>query len=378
MLNEEQQLLRDTARDFFTNKAPVTQLRRLRDEGVPGNHDPDTWREMAQLGWAAIPFAEKYGGLEFGYTSLALVTEETGRTLAASPLFASIWLSGTLVSLACSETQCCALLPSICSGELLLATAVDESPHHDPRQVETSAIRTGSTWRLRGRKTFVIDGGIAHRIIVVARIDGTVAEDSGLGLFLVPADAPGLTIEPLQTVDSRNVANLALDDVTLQETALCGTGRLDPQIHALGLDIARVGLAAEMLGSAQACFDMTLGYLKERRQFDQPIGAFQALKHRMANLYCELELARSTVYEASQAIDEQLPGTTIGKLASLAKARLGDTLRQVTRESLQLHGGIGMTDEYDIGLYLKRAAVTEQLFGNVAFHTERYATLSGY
>ena len=378
ILNEEQTMLKDAAKDFCAKNAPIGQLRKLRDEGSALGFDQGAWRAMVELGWAAIPFPESYGGLDFGYKGLGVVTEETGRTLTASPLFATLWLGGTAVNLGGSEAQKAELLPAIASGELLLALALEESHRHRPYDISTTAAPRAGGFVLNGRKTFVLDGHVANKLIVVARTSGEEGERAGLSLFLVDREAPGVAVARTSMVDSRNAANMEFSNLSIPADALLGALDRGAEVLDPTLDIGRIGMAAEMLGGLQECFDRTIAYLKEREQFGVPIGSFQALKHRAANMFCEVELSKSCVLEALTALDEGRPQKEVAELASLAKAKVGETYNLVSREGIQMHGGIGMTDEFDIGFFIKRAAVSEQTLGDVAFHRNRYGELEGY
>ena len=378
ILNEEQNMLKDTAKEFCSEMAPIGQLRKLRDDDDPDGFDRDTWASMAELGWAGIPFPEQFGGLDFGYKGLGVVTEETGRTLAASPLFASVWVCGTALNIGGSNDQKSALLPQIASGELLLALALEESHRHDPYGIATAAVPAGQGYALTGSKTFVLDGHVADRLLVVGRTSGEPGERDGITLFLIGADAPGVEVTRTMMVDSRNAANVKLTDVEAGADDVLGEVGKGADVLDPTLDIARIGIAAEMLGSTQECFDRTVAYLKEREQFGVAIGSFQALKHRAANMFCEIELSKSVVLEALTALDEQREANEVAKLASLAKAKVGETFHTVSREGIQMHGGIGMTDEFDIGFFIKRSAVTEQTFGDVNYHRNRYGELEGY
>lgn len=377
ILNEEQNMLKDSAKDFCTNSAPITQLRKLRDDDNPDGFDRDTWSAMAELGWAAIPWAEDHGGLSFGYKGLGVVTEETGRTLAASPLYASVWVGGTIINQGGSDAQKAELLPKVATGELLLALALEEGHRHSPYNVATTASGDGS-YTISGKKTFVLDGHVADTLIVAARTSGDIGSRDGVSLFLVPRDADGVTVTRTKMADSRNAANVELSNVSVGADALIGAAGAGADILDPSLDIARIGLSAEMLGSLQECFERTVEYLKERKQFGVAIGSFQALKHRAANMFCEIELSKSCVLEALTALDEGRDSDEIAKLASLTKAKVGETFNLVSREGIQMHGGIGMTDEFEIGFFIKRAAVTEQTFGDVNFHRNRYGELEGY
>ncbi len=378
ILTEDQNILKDTAKEFCSEKAPISQLRKLRDDESPTGFDDETWKAMVELGWAAIPFPENYGGLEFGYKGLGVVTEETGRTLAASPLFSTVWVSGTAIDIGGSDAQKSELLPKIASGEILMALALEESHKHNPYGVSLGASGDSNGYLLSGKKTFVLDGHVADKLVVVARTSGEAGDRDGLTLFVVDRETEGVSVTRTIMVDSRNAANIEFENVLVNSDCVlgevgCGADVLDPT-----LDIARIGISAEMLGSAQECFDRTIQYLKERVQFGVPIGSFQALKHRAANMFCEVELSKSVVLEALTALDEKREASDIAVLASLAKSKVGEMFHTVSREGIQMHGGIGMTDEFDIGFFLKRSAVTEQTFGDVNFHRNRYGELQGY
>ena len=378
ILNEEQTMLKDSAKDFCATNTPIGQLRKLRDEANADGFDRATWGSMVELGWAAIPWDEEHGGLAFGYKGLGVVTEESGRTLTASPLYASVWVGGTVINVAGSDAQKAELLPQLAAGEMLLALALEESHKHNPYGISTTATANGDGYTLDGSKTFVLDGHVADKLIVVARSSGEAGSRQGLSLFMVDREAQGVTVTRTLMADSRNAANVVLSGVQVGSDALIG--ELDKAADALdqALDIARIGLSAEMLGGIQECFERTVEYLKERKQFGVAIGSFQALKHRAADMFCEIELSKSCVLEALTALDEGRDREDIAKLASLAKAKVGETYNLVSREGIQMHGGIGMTDELDIGFFIKRAAVAEQTFGDVNFHRNRYGELEGY
>ena len=376
VLNEEQRFLQDSAREFLNDNAPVEALRKLRDERDELGYAAATWQQMAELGWASIILPEEYGGLEFGFTGLGVVMEEAGRTLTASPMFASAVVGASAILLGGNEAQKNALLPEIATGNLTLALALEEGHHHRPTQIATSAERDGDNFVLTGSKTFVLDGHSADQLLVVARSSGATADAQGLSLFLVDRDAQG--VEVLRTIlaDSRNSANISLQRVVVDATAL--VGELDQAWSILEpvLDRGRVAIAAEMMGLSLEAFERTVEYLKEREQFGALIGSFQALQHRAAHMQSQIELCRSVILQALSTVDEapeQLP-----LLASLAKARLNELAKLVTNEAVQMHGGIGVTDELEIGFFLKRARVAMQIFGDTGFHKDRYATLCGY
>jgi len=375
-LNDEQRFLKQTAAEFFAQQAPIAQLRQLRDQHSTDGFDRTTWQQMVELGWSGILIPERFGGSDFGFLGLALVLEESGRTLAATPLLATALIGASALLLGSSAAQQQAHLPAIAAGQRLSALAIEEQGHHAPYQIACRVERQGSGFVLDGSKQFVIDGHVADLLIVSARSHGQPGERDGITLLLVPADAPGVTITRNQMVDSRNAASIRFDRVKLEADALLGQeGEGAALLDAL-LDHARIGLAAEMLGSLQACFERTIGYLKERQQFGVAIGSFQALKHRAAQMFCEVELCRSVVLQAASSIDDAPDQSAL--LASLAKARLCDTATLVSNEGIQMHGGIGMTDEFDIGFFIKRARVAAHAFGDANYHRDRYATLDGY
>ena len=271
-----------------------------------------------------------------------------------------------------------AIRPQVAAGSLLLALAVEEGHRHGPYKIATTAQSNGDGYVLDGNKTFVLDGHVADKLIVVARTSGNAGDRDGLSLFLVDRDADGVEVTRTKMADSRNAANIALSNVAVGADALVGQVDAGADVLDPALDIARIGLSAEMLGSLQECFERTVEYLKERKQFGVAIGSFQALKHRAANMFCEIELSKSCVLEALTALDEGRDADEVAKLASLTKAKVGETFNLVSREGIQMHGGIGMTDEFDIGFFIKRAAVTEQTFGDVNYHRNRYGELEGY
>ncbi|HNC76286.1 MAG TPA: acyl-CoA dehydrogenase family protein [Pseudomonadales bacterium] len=375
-LNDEQRFLKQTAAEFFAQQAPIAQLRQLRDQHSADGFDRATWQEMVELGWSGILIPERFGGSDFGFLGLALVLEESGRTLAATPLLATALIGASALLLGGSAAQQQAHLPAIAAGQRLSALAIEEQGRHAPYQIACRVERQGSGFVLDGSKQFVIDGHVADLLIVSARSRGQPGERDGITLLLVPADAPGVTITRNQMVDSRNAASIRFDRVKLEADALLGQeGEGAALLDAL-LDRARIGLAAEMLGSLQECFERTIGYLKERQQFGVAIGSFQALKHRAAQMFCEVELCKSVVLQAASSIDDAPDQSAL--LASLAKARLCDTATLVSNEGIQMHGGIGMTDEFDIGFFIKRARVAAHAFGDANYHRDRYATLDGY
>ncbi len=376
VLTEEQRLLRDSAHDFLADNAPVESLRKLRDERSALGYDPEVWQNMAELGWASIILPEQYGGLDFGFTGLGLIMEETGRTLLASPIFASAVVGASTLLLGGSDEQKETMLPAIASGKLTLALALEETHHHRPTHISTTATYSDGKYLISGRKTLVLDGHSADKIIVVARTSGDEKSIDGISLFLVDRSASGVSVQRTTMVDSRNAANITLDAVSVNSDALVGELNEGWQILDPVLDRGRVALAAEMMGLSLEAFDRTIAYLKQREQFGALIGSFQALQHRAAKMQADIELCRSVILQALSSVDEapeQLP-----LLASLAKAKLNELSKLATNEAVQMHGGIGVTDELEIGFFLKRARVAMQIFGDTGFHKNRYATLCGY
>lgn len=376
VLNEEQRILKDSAREFLTATSPVEALRKLRDEQDPVGYSKDLWQQMIELGWAGITIPEQYEGLEFGYQGLGQIFEEAGHTLAASPLFSTVVLGASAIELVGSEERKAQWLPQIAAGEITLALALEETSRHAPYQIATTAKADGEKFVLNGSKTFVLDGHTADQLLVVARTGGEQNSQQGVSVFIVDPNAEGVTITRTIMMDSRNAANIQLDNVKVGKDALLGEqDKAYPALDTV-LDRGRIILAAEMLGGSLEMFQRTMDYLKEREQFGVKIGSFQALKHRAAKMFVELELSKSVVLEGLTAIDEN--ADELAKLACVVKAKLNDTYELVTNEAVQMHGGIGVTDELDVGLFLKRARAAIHTLGNSAFLRDRYATLSGY
>ena len=376
VLNEEQAMLKEAAAGFLTEKAGVAQLRQLRDSGNEQGFSSDVWGEMAQMGWAGIAIPEEFGGLGYGYTGLGLVLEQAGRNLSASPLQSTVLVAATLIGELGSEEQKQQLLPAIASGELLVTLALQEGSHHAPLQSVASAVRDGDEFVLNGGKLMVLDASSAAKFIVIARTGGDAGDEQGLSAFLVDAGTAGLTAARRSLVDSRNVGALALDNVRIGSDSLLGAeGQAWPGLSRT-LDIANIGLAAELLGLSAEAFERTVAYLKERKQFGRVIGSFQGLQHRAAELFAELELGRSIVLQALHAVDDG--EADLALMASAAKAKLCEVAQRATNEAIQMHGGIGMTDEYDIGFFIKRARVAQHTFGDYNYHLDRFALLNGF
>lgn len=369
--SEDHRLLADSAREFLAARSPVSRQRELRDKGSATGFDLQLWQDAVALGWSAIPFPENLGGLDFGCMGLGPIFESIGSNLSASPLLSSVVLSGSLLHLQGNPQQQDYWLSAAISGERRLALALDERARHNPEQVALQAVPNADGYSLSGDKFCVIDGVGADAYLVVARVP-----EAGISLFLVPADAPGLSVKALPLIDSRNHAQLQLRQVQVGHDALLGEAGSATAALNIALDRARVCLAAEMLGMAEKLFAMTLDYLKTRVQFDVAIGSFQSLQHRSAQLYVQLQLARSAVMAGLAALDDTgLSDVERQRLASLAKWKAGLMALNVANEAVQMHGGIGVTDELDVGLFLKRIRVAQASLGDADFHCERYADL---
>ncbi|MDG1945040.1 MAG: acyl-CoA dehydrogenase family protein [Halioglobus sp.] len=376
VLTEEQHLLKSTAEDFFLKRSPVSALRALRDNRDVDGFSRPLWQEIVAMGWPSAFLPEVYGGLDCGFMELGAVLEASGRTLAASPMISSVVLSASAILLGGTETQKSSLLPRIVSGDLLVSLALEEGPHHSPSVIATSAAAHKNEFLISGKKVHVIDGHAADQFIVVARTQGHHADERGISLFIVNHAQHGVSVTRRMMVDSRNMAEVQLQDVAVPAANLLGELHGGYGLLTRILDRGNIALSAEMLGSLRAAFDRTLDYLKQREQFGELIGSFQALQHRAARMFCEIELAKSVVLKALQAIDEGADNLSL--LASLAKVQVAETYRLVGDEAIQMFGGIGMTDEEEIGFYLKRARVAQQLLGDENYHVQRYANLRGY
>ncbi len=376
ILSEDQLILRDMAKSFCDEKSPVDRMRKLRDTRDETGFTRDLWKEMGELGWIGIPFPESVGGSEMGYGELGVVLGECGRVLAPEPFMSTVLLGGNAILLGGSEPMQKELLPDLCTGDRILALAFQERGRFAPYAVETSAKREGDSFRIRGEKQFVLDGHLADQIVTVARTAGGVGERAGLTLFVVDADTKGVSVQRTEMVDGRNAAVITFEDVDVDAGRVLaeidgGADVLDPVF-----DRATIGLCAEMVGSFEEAFERTLEYLKTREQFGVKIGTFQGLRHRASEMFGELEFARSVVRDAQSAIDEGRDD--VAECASGAKARCSDVANLIGGEAVQMHGGIGMTDEEEIGLFFKRLKAAELTLGDAIYHRNRFASLRGY
>lgn len=368
ILTEEQAMLAEAANGFMAEQAPIAHLRQLRDSRNADGVSRDLWKAFGEMGFAGVLIPEDHGGSGLGAVEAGVVAQAIGRTLAPSPFLSTGLLGARALIDGGSEAQKAEWLPRFAAGEAIAALAIDEGAKHRPEKIATRAERSGNGWKLDGAKALVVNGHVADVLMVAARTD------EGLGLFLVDPGAPGVTLERTAMVDAHNAARLDLRAVSVDADALLGAadGKLLDRVLTLG----RGAVAAEMAGAAGAAFDITMAYLRDRKQFGKAIGEFQSLQHRAAHLYAELEITQAIVIKALQAIDAGAPDA--GMLASVAKARAGKSGELAVQEAVQMHGGVGMTDEFDVGLYMKRIRVAQELFGDWAYHAEAVARAGAY
>jgi len=369
-LNEEQKMLKDSAQEFLAMNAPVEQFRTLRDDNYTP-FDQDLWREIVEMGWTALTIPEEYNGLDFGFVGLGQVLEEMGKNLTKAPLFSSIVLGGTALVNSTNSKLKEAWIPEIMNGNKRIALAQDEATYFDPSKIETTATKTANGYLLNGQKKMIIDGERADAFLVVAKTD-----DKETALFLVDTSHKGIEISTEVLLDAGTYAALSLNQVEVTvNDRVSEPGKGDALLKLVN-NTAAICLSAEMMGMIHAAYGQTIAYLQERQQFGKRIGSYQALQHRAAKLFCEIELCKSIVIKALKGLDES--AENLDELASLAKAKLGLTLKEVSNEAMQMHGGIGVTDDVNIGFYFKRARVAQRLFGDYNYHLDRYAQLNQY
>jgi alkylation response protein AidB-like acyl-CoA dehydrogenase len=376
VLTEEQSMLRDSARGLISDKAPVSHLRQLRDSKDATGFSRDLWKEFAEMGFSGLLVPENFGGSGLGAVEAGIVMEEIGRTLMPSPFLATGVLAASALTRGGSEAQKSEYLPKISAGTLLAALAVDEGAKHRPLNTKMQAVRSGNGFKLNGDKAFVVDGHTADLLIVAARTAGAAGEARGLTLFLVNPKTKGLATERTVMVDAHNAARIVFDNVEVNADSVLGEVDQGGALLEGVLNIGRGAVASEMVGLSEEVFGRTVTYLKERKQFGKLIGEFQALQHRAAQLYIDIEISRAAVLKALQALDAD-----IGKAAAavaVAKAKAGTTATRAVQEGVQMHGGMGMTDQFDIGFFMKRARVCEELFGDSNFHADQLARSRSY
>lgn len=373
LLNEDETMLRDAARGFLDDAAPVKAFRAVRDAGT--GFDRGLWREMAQMGWAGVLVPEAQGGADMGHRAAGILAEDMGQTLVASPFISTAVMAASVLRKA-SGARAEASLAAIAAGEAIYAIAVDEGAKHAPERSTLQAVQSGNAFRLTGRKGFVAEGRAADRVLVLARSSGEQGDADGLTLFDVAADTKGLDRRAINSVDGRDFAELTFDGV--EATGDDVIGEVGGGLNALkaGLEAGQAALAAELAGLSAGSFAMTAGYLKERKQFGKLIGTFQALQHRAAHMWAEIEVTASAIANAGRVLDNAPDQATLA--VSLAKARATDTAKLIVSEGVQMHGGIGMTDEFDMGFYMKRARVGAEWLGDYGYHAARVAAARGF
>ena len=373
ILSEEQTMLRDSARDFLVEQAPVKQLRALRDSRDVDGFSRPLWQRFAEMGYSGVLVPEALGGLDLGHVEAGVVMEQIGHQLCASPLLASGIVAVTALRQAGSEAQQAEWLPRIARGEVIATLAVDEAAKHRPQTLATTARAEGGGWLLEGAKTLVLDGHVADLLIVAARIG-----DAATGLFLVDPKSAGVTVQRSVMVDAHNAARITFKGVKLGADALLGRPETGAAALAATLDAGRCAVAAELIGLADEVFERTLDYIKQRKQFGKIIGEFQGLQHRAAMLYSDLEISRAALIKAQQALDADLTDPAAANAVAVAKARACRSANTAVQEAVQMHGGMGMTDEFEIGFFMKRARVLQELWGDANFHLDALALRRGY
>ena len=376
LLTEEQSMLRDSARGLISDKAPVAHLRKLRDERDATGFSRELWATFAAMGFAGLLIPEEHGGSGLGAVEAGVVMEEIGRTLMPSPFFSSSVLATSALVRGGSAAQQSEHLPKLASGALLATLAIDEGAKHRPTNIAMRAERSGNGFRLDGAKALVVDGHVADLLIVAARSAGSAGEREGLTLFLVDPKARGVAVERTMMVDAHNAARIVFDNVEVDADHVLGEVDGGAALLDGVLDLGRAAVASEMVGLSEEVFGRTVAYLKERKQFGKAIGEFQALQHRAAELYIDIEITRAAVLKAQQALDAGAPNAATA--VAVAKARAGTTATRAVQEGVQMHGGMGMTDQFDIGFFMKRARVCEELLGDANYHTDRLARLLNY
>jgi alkylation response protein AidB-like acyl-CoA dehydrogenase len=374
LLSDDQKLIQETARQFLAEEGSIArQLRHWRDTGCGDGFGTALWKQFGELGLSGVCIPESAGGAGMGAVEAGLVLEEIGRNLTPSPFLTTAVAAVRALQ---GSAQAERWYPGILAGETVAALAIDEGKHHDPAGVALEAKRSGNGFSLSGAKQFVVHGKSADVILVAARTAGSPGETEGITLFAVEKGADGLEVENVTLADSSKAARLKLEGVQVDADAVIGEVDAGWAPLRRALSAGRAGAAAELVGVAAGASAMTFDYLKQRKQFGRLIGEFQALQHRAAHLYGEIEIARAAAMKAAELLDAGDDKAEL--LVSVAKAKAGRVAALGVQEGVQMHGGIGMTDEHDIGLYMKREAVLAELFGNPRFHANRVAELSGY
>ncbi len=373
---EDQAMLASSVAGFMADEGNIKkQLRTLRASNCADGFAHALWKQFAEMGLTGMLASEADGGLAMGHVEAGIVLAEIGRNLTPSPFLTTSVMGVTALASGSDELRG-RWLPGVIAGDTVLAMAIDEGPKHRPERIAARAERAGNGFRLSGKKQFVVQGASADAIIVAARTAGNDDDADGVTLFAVPRDAAGIGHNAVRLLDSSMASHVTFDNVELDGD--CVIGEVDGGRALLNrvLDAGRIGAAAEQTGVATGAFDMTTTYLKTRKQFGKLIGEFQALQHRAAHLYSEVEIANAVVIKAQQLLDGGSERAEL--MVAAAKAKAGQVCNLTVRESVQMHGGVGMTDEYDIGLYMKRDRALAEFMGDQFYHTERVAQLSGY
>ncbi len=376
VLNEEQSMLRDSARGLISDKAPVAHLRKLRDDKDAIGFSRDLWKTFAEMGFAGLLVPEEFGGSGLGYVEAGVVMEEIGHTLMPSPFLSTGVVAAAALTRGGNGAQKSEYLTRIAKGDLIASLAVDEGAKHRPSKVAMKAVRSGNGFKLKGAKALVVDGHVSDLLIVAARTAGESGDREGLTLFLVNPKSKGIEIERTAMVDAHNAARIVFDDAEVTADGVLGEVDQGGVLLEGILNVGRAAVASEMVGLSEEAFARTVTYLKERKQFGKLIGEFQALQHRAAHLYTEIEITKAAVMKASQMLDSDFDAA--GAAVAVAKAKAGTTATLAVQEAVQMHGGVGMTDAFDIGFFMKRARVCQELFGDSAYHAEQLARMKGY
>ncbi|GEO00513.1 isovaleryl-CoA dehydrogenase [Novosphingobium sediminis] len=373
---EDQAMLAESVTGFMADEGGIKkQLRHWRDFNCKDGFGHGLWKQFAEMGLTGMLAAEADGGLAMGHVEAGIVLAEIGRNLTPSPFLTTSVMGVTALSEASDDLRG-RWLPGIIAGETVLAVAIDEGAKHKPEKIACRAERAGNGFRLTGAKDFVIHGTSADAIIVAARTSGSDSDADGVTLFAVPKDAAGIGHNAVRLVDSSMASHVRFDGVELDGSTVIGEVDGGRALLNKVLSAGRIGAAAEQTGVGSGAFAMTTGYLKTRKQFGKLIGEFQALQHRAAHLYSELEIAEAVVIKAQQLLDGGSERAEL--MVSVAKAKAARVCNLAVREGVQMHGGVGMTDEFDIGLYMKRERALTEFMGDANYHAERVAQLSGY
>ncbi len=374
-LDDDQSMLLDSAREFIKSEGPVSHFREFRDKNCKDGFSHALWKQFAEMGFTGILVSEEDGGLGLGHVEAGIVLEQVGRNLTPSPFLTTAIAGVAALNHAGAELKG-QYLPGILSGDTVLGLAIDEKSKHRPDQIAMAAERSGNGFKLTGKKQFVIHGASADMLIVAARTSGSEGNADGLTVFAVPKHAANMDVAPVRLVDSAVAAHVTFNGVDVNADSVIGEVDQGGAVLDVLLTAGRIGSAAEMVGVGGGAMDITVNYLKERKQFGQYIGEFQALQHRASHLYSEMEIARAAVLKAQQLLDEGSGNAPL--YVHVAKAKAGRTANLAVREGVQMHGGVGMTDEYDIGLYMKRDRALNEFFGDANYHANKVAELHGY